>query len=84
MVGMKAAESVNLSDRPQNATVMPEQTFGRSHHSVPLLRPEELQRLNQRLALVLMGHHKPMLMNKVGYFERADLFQLAGPNPYRG
>lgn len=84
MIGMRSAESINLSDRPQNVSVMPEQTFGRAHHSVPAMRPEELQRLDQRLALVLMGHHKPMLVNKVGYFERADLCQLAGPNPYRG
>jgi type IV secretion system protein VirD4 len=84
MIGMKSAESVNLSDRPQNQSVMPEQTFGRAHHSVPAMRPEELQRMNQRLALVLMGANKPMLINKVGYFERADFLSLAGPNPYRG
>lgn len=84
MIGMKSAETLSFNDRPQSTAEMPEQTFGRGHHSVPLLRPEDLQRLDQALALVMIGANKPMLINKVGYFQRPELLRLAGPNPYRG
>ncbi|WP_372716132.1 type IV secretory system conjugative DNA transfer family protein [Novipirellula sp.] len=84
MIGMKGIENLSLNDRPQSTSTMPDQSFGRGHQSVPLIRPEDLQRMDQRLALVLVGANKPMLVNKVGYFEREAFRRIAGPNPYRG
>ncbi|WP_417847323.1 type IV secretory system conjugative DNA transfer family protein [Thalassoglobus sp.] len=84
MLGMRAADNFSLNDQSRIQQGMPDQSFGRSHQSVPLLRPEEIQQLPKNKALVIHGTGKPVLVNKVPYYTRSDLLSVAGPNPYRG
>lgn len=84
ILGSKAVEAPSLNDRPGTSSPMPDQSFGRSYQTVPVMRPDELRQLDRRKAIVIVGNEKPLMVDKVGYFERPDFAAVAGPNPYRG
>ncbi len=83
-IGMQGLENLSLNEGPLAASLLPDQSLGRGHLSVPLCRPEAIQRLPHDRVLILQGNMKPVLAKKVPYFMRPSFLRAAGPNPYRG
>ena len=82
LVGSRNIEDVALNRRSVASGDPFEGSHGRSHKTVPLLRPEEIRRLPDDEALIIYRNLNVIRAKKSMYYKRRDLRRLAGPNPY--
>ncbi|MCA9026702.1 MAG: type IV secretory system conjugative DNA transfer family protein [Planctomycetaceae bacterium] len=88
MLSEKCGEAV-IDDRGMNAskgnTPYGKQslTFNRSFKTRPLLRPDDIRRMDLDQALVIASNLHPFLVQKVPYWTRDEWAKVTGKNPYK-
>lgn len=60
-----------------------QQTFGRSYKTRPVMRSDDIRRLDRQQALVIAGNLHAFLLSRVPYWTREAWNGIASPNPYR-
>lgn len=82
LCGTKAITKLQLSDRAQASSPMPDLSPSLNHEGVPLLRPEEVRLLPADELLVVGDRLHPLRLKKVPYWTRTQWLKIAGPSPY--
>ncbi len=82
LCGTQSVQDMSLNDRAGLGDPMPDVTDGQSHKSVPLFRAEEIRTMRSDQLLVIGGNVRPIILNKVAYWQRSKWLKKAGPSPY--
>jgi type IV secretory pathway TraG/TraD family ATPase VirD4 len=82
LCGTQTATGMTLNDRSVASDALPTLNDGLNHHSVPLMRPEQIRTMSSDEILIVAGNLPAMKLQKVRYWQRPGWLKIAGPSPF--